>query len=125
MADLMVTREGRMTGVQVVGVEANPHTLHIVVDYVAESGAWFDPSSPASDPDGWVRGVSKITGELELLPATRDSFDEMLATAQAFEREALCDLEGIASFNHQAVVLMHRPTKRSLAVKMPAEMLGN
>lgn len=67
---LMVTNESRLEGVVLTELHADPDTLTITYKFVADHGAWFSPSDPLSGPDGWVRGLEKITGDGKFIAST-------------------------------------------------------
>lgn len=106
----MVTREGRFARCRVVAVEEELPGLCFVVRFSAEQAAWFDPDAAGAGPDGWLRDITEVEGELRMLCATPDAHAASLARARRWREDGTL-LTGFADLERQAVGLFIRASR--------------
>jgi len=75
MTDLMVSNESRLEGVTILDFYADQDTLTLTYEFAADRGAWFCPSDPLCDLDGWVRGLEQMTGTGSFEAHEREQFE--------------------------------------------------
>lgn len=118
--DLLVHRDGRFCGVQIVNVTETRDGDYTVftVAILADRADWFGPDDPGAGPDGWVRNLTNVTGTFTL-GTTDPHFIELWRTwLTRWEADARTDLEGDVCFDRQRVTLTDRRDKIRIGSQM-------
>lgn len=119
--ELLVERDARFYEMQILSVEE--HLAHFRIGFVAERAEWFDSDADGADDDGWVRDITKITGELSIGSEEQTVRERWGTWLRAWEREARTDLTGFASFDAQAIGVGHARSQRWVAAKLSPDAL--
>jgi hypothetical protein len=124
--DLMVMRDARFEGVRLTAVEVSGQD-GLLISYVAEQGAWFDPDDGQADDDGWIREVGDIDGEMMVVIEDGPHYRYCQQLA-AYWLEDQVVLRAAADLASQAVMLFNPASfgtdqPEAISIRMPAEDL--